>query len=65
MESRSSVQRSHSEMKLRKIGFGKRLNSLFKGRRDNEEILSDIEELLITSDFGIEFTFNTSAFGGK
>ena len=43
-------------MKLRKLGLGKRLNSLFKGKRDSEEILSDIEELLITSDFGIDFT---------
>jgi len=43
-------------MKLHKLGLGKRLNSLFKGKRDREEILSDIEELLITSDFGIEFT---------
>ena len=38
-------------MKLHKLGLGKRLNSLFKGKRDGEEILSDIEELLITSDF--------------
>jgi fused signal recognition particle receptor len=43
-------------MKLQKLGLGKRLNSLFKGKRDREEILTDIEELLITSDFGIEFT---------
>jgi fused signal recognition particle receptor len=43
-------------MKLIKLSLGQRLNSLFKGQRDNEEILSDIEELLITSDFGIEFT---------
>jgi fused signal recognition particle receptor len=43
-------------MKLQKLGLGKRLNSLFKAKRDREDILSDIEELLITSDFGIEFT---------
>jgi fused signal recognition particle receptor len=43
-------------MKLQKRGLGKRLNSLFKGKRDRDEVLSDIEELLITSDFGIEFT---------
>ncbi len=43
-------------MKLKKLSLGQRLNSLFKGQRDSEEILSDIEELLITSDFGIEFT---------
>jgi fused signal recognition particle receptor len=43
-------------MKLKKLSLGQRLNSLFTGQRDNEEILSEIEELLITSDFGIEFT---------
>jgi fused signal recognition particle receptor len=43
-------------MKLKKLSLGHSLNSLFKGKRDSEEILSDIEELLITSDFGIEFT---------
>jgi len=43
-------------MKLKKLGLGQRLNSLFSGKRDSEDILNDIEELLITSDFGIEFT---------
>ncbi len=43
-------------MKLQKLSLGQRLNSLFKGQRESEEILNDIEELLIASDFGIEFT---------
>ena len=52
-------------MKLQKLGLGKRLNSLFKAKRDREEILSDIEELLITADFGIEFTTDVVEELGK
>jgi fused signal recognition particle receptor len=43
-------------MKLRKLSLGQRLNGLFGGKRDREEILSSLEELLISSDFGIDFT---------
>ena len=42
-------------MKL-KIAIGKRLNGIFSRGRGGEEILEEIEEILITSDFGIEFT---------
>ena len=43
-------------MKLN-IQIGKRLSSIFSGKQEREEgILSEIEEILITSDFGIEFT---------
>jgi fused signal recognition particle receptor len=39
------------------IQIGKRLSSIFSGKQEREEgILSEIEEILITSDFGIEFT---------
>ena len=42
-------------MKL-KIQIGKRLNGIFSRKGEKEDILSEIEEILITSDFGIEFT---------
>jgi fused signal recognition particle receptor len=43
-------------MNLKGLSLRRKLNDLFKGKKDNEEILSNIEELLISSDFGIEFT---------
>jgi fused signal recognition particle receptor len=43
-------------MRLGKLSLGQRLNGLFRGSRDREEILARLEELLISSDFGIEFT---------
>jgi len=39
-----------------KIGLGKKIQGIFSGRHNREEILIDVEELLITSDFGIDFT---------
>jgi len=36
--------------------IGKRLNSIFKSKKVDDELLSSLEELLITSDFGIEFS---------
>jgi len=36
--------------------IGKRLNSIFKSKKVDDALLSSIEELLITSDFGIEFS---------
>jgi fused signal recognition particle receptor len=51
-----SRERCGSKVKL-SIQIGKRLSSIFSGRRGKEEdLLSEIEEILITSDFGIEFT---------
>ncbi len=43
-------------MKLKKLALGSRLGSLFSKKKDLDEILNEIEEILITSDFGIEFT---------
>ena len=42
-------------MKL-KLNLGQKLKNIFGGKREKEEIVSEIEELLITADFGIEFT---------
>jgi fused signal recognition particle receptor len=39
-----------------KFKLGERLNRIFRGKKEKEEILGDIEELLITADFGVEFT---------
>ena len=39
-----------------KIQLGRKLKTVFGGKKENEEILSEIEELLITADFGIDFT---------
>jgi len=39
-----------------KITLGQSIRDLFKGKKDKEQILSEIEELLISSDFGIDFT---------
>jgi len=40
----------------KKISIGKKLYTLFKSKKINEDLFSEIEELLISSDFGIEFT---------
>ena len=40
-----------------KIKLGQKLNEIFKGKKEREDILTEIEELLIAADFGIEFTF--------
>jgi fused signal recognition particle receptor len=42
-------------MKL-KLQLGQKLRTLFGTKRDRDEVLSDIEELLITADFGVDFT---------
>ena len=42
-------------MKLN-LRLGQRLGALFGGKKDREELLGEIEELLIGSDFGFEFT---------
>ncbi|MCK5095691.1 MAG: signal recognition particle-docking protein FtsY, partial [Spirochaetes bacterium] len=34
-----------------------KLNEIFRGKKEREDILTEIEELLIAADFGIEFTF--------
>ncbi|KPJ89575.1 MAG: hypothetical protein AMS17_01290 [Spirochaetes bacterium DG_61] len=39
-----------------KFKLGERLNRIFGGKKEKEEIIVDIEELLITADFGVEFT---------
>ncbi len=36
--------------------LGKRLNGIFKAKKGDASLLSDVEELLITADFGIEFS---------
>ena len=36
--------------------LGERLNRIFGGKKEKEDILTEIEELLISSDFGVEFT---------
>jgi len=38
------------------ISLGKRLNSIFKAKKVDVSLLSNVEELLITADFGIEFS---------
>jgi fused signal recognition particle receptor len=43
-------------MRVKNLGLGRRLNGLFSGKREGGQILDDVEELLISSDFGIEFT---------
>jgi fused signal recognition particle receptor len=40
-----------------KIKLGQKLNDIFGGKKEREDILTEIEELLIAADFGIEFTF--------
>jgi len=40
-----------------KIKLGQKLNEIFGGKKEREDILTEIEELLIAADFGIEFTF--------
>ena len=40
-----------------KIKLGQKLNEIFRGKKEREDILTEIEELLIADDFGIEFTF--------
>ncbi|UCB45772.1 MAG: signal recognition particle-docking protein FtsY [Spirochaetota bacterium] len=42
-------------MKL-KIQLGKKLTHIFTGKKESTQVLSDIEEILIASDFGIDFT---------
>jgi fused signal recognition particle receptor len=59
-----SKERCDFKVKL-KIQIGKRLNGIFSGRRGGEQILEDIEEILITSDFGIEFTGQITEELGK
>jgi fused signal recognition particle receptor len=39
-----------------KIQLGKKLTHLFSGKKEATELISEIEEILIGSDFGIEFT---------
>ncbi len=39
-----------------KIKLNKKLKTVFGGKKGNDEILTEIEELLITADFGIDFT---------
>ncbi len=39
-----------------KLRLGQKLDTLFSGKREKEELLSEIEEILISSDFGISFT---------
>jgi len=39
-----------------KLGLGKKIQGIFSSKPDREEMLLHIEELLITSDFGIDFT---------
>jgi fused signal recognition particle receptor len=50
------MERPARRMKLGKLSLGQRLNGLFRGKRDLGEVLEAIEELLISADFGIEFT---------
>ncbi len=40
-----------------KIKLGQKLNEILGGKKEREDILTEIEELLIAADFGIEFTF--------
>jgi fused signal recognition particle receptor len=42
-------------MKL-KMNLGQKLHTIFSGKTEKQVIVSEIEELLITADFGIEFT---------
>ncbi len=39
-----------------KIKLNKKLRTVFGGKKEHDEILTEIEELLITADFGIDFT---------
>jgi len=50
--------RSNSEMKF---NFGRRLNALFSGQKRHEDLIDEIEELLISADFGVEFTMEISS----
>ncbi len=43
-------------MKLRKIALGRSFYSLFKEKKDRQLLIDEIEELLVSSDFGVEFT---------
>jgi fused signal recognition particle receptor len=39
-----------------KIKLNKKLKNVFGGKKEHDEILTEIEEMLITADFGIDFT---------
>ena len=39
-----------------KIKLNRKLKAVFGGKKEHDDILTEIEELLITADFGIEFT---------
>jgi fused signal recognition particle receptor len=39
-----------------KIQLGRKLVHIFSGKKGSEQVISDIEEILIGSDFGIDFT---------
>jgi fused signal recognition particle receptor len=41
--------------------LGQKLNNLFGGKKDLEELLGEIEELLISADFGLDFTGEITA----
>ncbi len=40
----------------KRTSIGKRLHSIFKSKKVDDALLSSIEELLVTADFGIEFS---------
>ena len=42
-------------MKL-KMNLGQKLHTIFRGKTEKQAVISEIEELLITADFGIDFT---------
>jgi len=42
-------------MKLN-VKLGQNIKNLFKGKKDKQRIISEVEEVLISSDFGIDFT---------
>jgi fused signal recognition particle receptor len=43
------------------IRLGRKLSSLFGGKKDLEELLGELEELLISADFGLDFTGEITA----
>ncbi len=50
--------RFNSEMKF---NFGRKLNTLFSGKKQHNELIDELEELLISADFGIEFTMEIAS----
>ncbi len=44
-----------------KLNLGRKLNAIFSSKKQHDEIIVELEELLISADFGIEFTMEITS----